>query len=148
MRGISFEVHSDESSILATILDGISINNFFWNITEDEIYFKDGEELFEEKQVTGKDFLNKITQLDYSIIFANIKAYPDKNISSEINNYEDFLSSRCELIILCYDVFYYEVYSKSKSIIEVIKTNCIKNGFGGIEYITKENDCRTVFTVL
>ncbi|MEG1798171.1 MAG: DUF2691 family protein, partial [Clostridium sp.] len=115
---------------------------------EDEIYLKDGKELFEEKQVTGKDFLNKITQIDYSIIFANIKAYPEKNISSEINNYEDYLNSRCELIILCYDVFYYEVYSKSENIIEVIKTNCIKNGFREVEYITKENDCRTIFTVL
>ncbi len=147
MRGISFEVYSDKSSILAIVLDGININNFYWSITEDEIYFKDGEELFEEKQVTGKYFLDKITQLGYSVIFANIKAYPDENISSEINNYENYLTSKCELIILCYDVFYFEVYSKNKNIIKIIKLNCLKEGFDNIEYITDENDCRTIFSV-
>jgi hypothetical protein len=148
MRGISFEVYTEERSILATVLEGIDINSFYWSISEDEIYMIGGKDLFEEKQVDGKEFLNKIIQLDYSVIFANIKGYTDKSISGKINYYNDFLNSNCELIILCYDVFFYEIYSKSEKVIEIIKSNCIKKGYEEIQYITEETDCRAILSIM
>jgi RHS repeat-associated protein len=81
------------------------------------------------------------------VYFANIKAYPDNNYSDNINCYDDFLNSNCELVILCSDGIYYEIYSKSEEMIRIIKSNCIKKGFDEIEYITDENDCRTIFSV-
>lgn len=148
MRGISFKVDSSENYVLASILEGIEIKKLFWSISEEEIYKIEGENLFEEKNIDGEKFLDKISENEYSVIFANIKAYPNTNTTDDINCYEDFLRSSCQLIILCSDIFYYEIYSKSKQMIEIIKSNCIRNAYHEIEYITDENDFRTIFSVI
>jgi hypothetical protein len=147
MRGISFILNKSEHSILASILDGIDITSLYWNVSENEIYVDEGEDLYIEKNIDGMTFLSIINIDYYFVYFANIKAYPDNNYSDNINCYDDFLNSNCELVILCSDGIYYEIYSKSEEMIKIIKFNCIKKCFDEIEYITDENDCRTIFSV-
>lgn len=147
MRGISFILNKSEHSILASILDGIDITSLYWSVSEDEIYVDEGENLYIEKKIDGMTFLNIINTDYYFVYFDNIKAYSDNNYSDNINYYDDFLNSNCELVILCSDGIYYEIYSKSEEVIRIIKFNCIKKGFDEIEYITDENDCRTIFSV-
>ncbi|WP_346886923.1 DUF2691 family protein [Clostridium sp. UBA1056] len=147
MRGISFIRNKCDDSIFATILDGVDVKRLYWNVSEDEVYLSNDDNLFIEKFIDGSTFFSLININYYMSIFANIKAYTDNNYSDNINCYDDFLKSNCELVILCSDSAYFEIYSKSTSIIEIIKSNCIKKGFDEIEYITDENDCRTIFSV-
>ena len=159
MRGISFKVNSSEKSVLSIILQNIDIEKLFCKITDDDITMdrdmtmnKDKTmnkdiSIFTEEQVNGETFKNIISTVGYTVIFANIKAYPDKSMNDSINDYDDFLKSNCILIILCSDLYDYEIYSKSEEMIEMIKYNCIKKGYDEIEYITEENDRRTRLNV-
>ena len=159
MRGISFKLNIAEKSVISSILQNIDIEKLFWHISEDDIIMdrdmtmnkdktmNEDISLFTEEQVNGETFKNKISTVGYTVIFANIKAYPDKRMNDSINDYIDFLKSNCILIILCSDLYDYEIYSKSEEMIEIIKSNCIKKGYDEIEYITDENDRRTRLNV-
>ena len=147
MRGISFKTCNCNQDIIWTILSGIEIEKLWWHISEDEIYNKLGQSIFENSYINGKTFLDIIQGKNYNAIFANIEAYPTNSKFKDINNYMEFLNSECQLVLFCVDVIYYEIYAKEDSVIEIIKNNAIKNNFYDIEYTTKENDGRTVFSV-
>ncbi|PJI07259.1 MULTISPECIES: DUF2691 family protein [Clostridium] len=148
MRGISFKTKESYGNILCGILFGIDANKFCWYISEDEIYDEKDKPIFEKGYVDGATFLRKIQEKSYMVMFANIKAYPSGCKPIDVKNYDEFVKSKCELVILCSDLYYYEIYAKDTLMIETIKNNAIKNGMYDIEYITKENDGRTVFSVL
>jgi len=76
MRGISFKTCNCNQAIIKTILSGIEIEKLWWHISEDEIYNKMDESIFENSYIDGKMFLNIINENNYNVIFANIKAYP------------------------------------------------------------------------
>lgn len=152
MRGISFKIRGDcYENILWTILAGIEIEKLCWHVSEDEVYNEMGKSIFDNSYIDGKTFLNTIREKSYYVIFANIKAYPPNSIPNDIEDYEEFIKSECELVLLCADVFYYAIYAKDNSTIKIIKNNAInnaiKNNIYDIQYITKENDGRTRFSV-
>lgn len=147
MRGISFKRDSGCKNILWSILNGIEIENLWWHISEDEIYDNMFESIFHNSYVNGKTFLNIIKEKDYSVVFANIKAYSSKITPSYIETYDDFIKSECQLVILCSDARYYEVYAKSRDTIETIKNNVNSINACEVEYITEENDGRIIFSV-
>ena len=147
VRGISFDVNGSEECILQHILNNIDVNELYWIISEDEVYSNEGKKFFNEKYIDGNTFVSKINETSYLLIFANIKAYSDASRLDNIRDYDNFLKSNCQLIILCSDMFNYEIYCKSESMIEAIKDNCFKEGYRKIEYITDDNDCRVVLSV-
>ena len=85
--------------------------------------------------LNGNDFKNCISDKDYYLLFEEIKAFPQKKTVVEISTFKDYLSSDCELIILCYDTVSIEVYSKNTDILYSIKTNCLNNDFENVEEI-------------
>ena len=147
MRGISFQISNSDQNILWTILEGVECEKLWWHISEDEIYNKMGESIFKNEYINGENF-RCIIHENHSIIFANLKAYLPNSIPHDIQNYEEFIKSECQLILLCADGFYYEIYAKDNSIIGIINDNAIKNMFSNIENITDENDERTIFSVI
>lgn len=147
MRGISFKTSNCNQNILWTILSGVECEKFWWHISEEEIYNKMGESIFENEYISGKTFSSIIHDKNHNVIFANIKAYLPDSIPNDIQNYQEFIKSECQLVLLCADVFFYEIYAKDNSIIQIIKNNAVQNMFDDVEYITKENDERTKFSV-
>lgn len=148
MRGISFNICDCDDNILWSILFGIEIEKLWWHISEEEVYNEMNQSIFKNSYIDGETFLKIIQEKSYTVIFANIKAYPPYSTPNYIENYDEFIKSECKLVILCSDVFYYEIYSKDNSIIEIIKNNAIKNNISDLEYITEENDYRTSFSVI
>ena len=69
-----------------------------------------------------------------------MQAYSNKKDIRRIINYDDFLESKCELIILIDDNKYIDIYTKDKELIEIFNITAKENGFKNIECITKEND--------
>ena len=106
------------------------------------------ESIFLNKNINGGTFLKIILEESYTVIFANIKAYVYPIKYSSIENYDEFVKSECQLVILCTDVFYYEIYAKNIFMIEVLNNNAKENNFYDVEYITDENDGRTSFSVI
>jgi hypothetical protein len=83
----------------------------------------------------------------YYVIFADLKAYPkDKNIS-DIDSYEEFLNSDCQLVLLVVDCSYITIYCKDKEKLESIYQNAKIKEFDDVQYITDENDTRTGLSV-
>lgn len=148
MRGISFKIDDCDEHILWTILCGIEIEKLWWHISEDEVYNEMNQSIFKDSYIDGERFLKIIQEKNYSVISANIKAYPPNSVPKHIEDYNEFIRSECKMVILCSDVFYYEIYAADSSVIETIKSNVIKGNISDLEYITEENDGRTSFSVI
>ena len=103
----------------------------------------DKEIFSEDKKVIGGDELkNLLENSKYYIIFADLKAYPKDEISN-IERYEEFIESKCELVLLVFDSCYVTNYCENKEIIELLHKNAVECGFKDVKYITDENDTRT-----
>ncbi len=149
IRGISFLSKASDYKILTKILDGTDYEQYYWSISEDEILIRNSAvNIANDKIIKGKQIKQLIEQANNStIISINAKAsYIPYN--KEIINYNDFLESPYQIIFLCSDTIYYEIYSKEIKFIEKVKANAVKNNFLNIEYITDENDGRTSMSVM
>lgn len=79
--------------------------------------------------MNGKEFSKCISYSDYYLIFADIHAYPLKGKVKTIETYQDFLVSDCDLVFLCADSEFVEVYCKNKKTLQRIVENCEKYKF-------------------
>ena len=73
--------------------------------------------------------------------------YPENANFERIDNYNDFLKSKCEMIILLYDFYYLEVYCKNQEWIQKL-LNTAANAPGAIveeKYV--DTDDRTIMYV-
>lgn len=126
------------------MLEPVDCNKYSWYIDRDEIIVStsDGcKGLFEDQVVKGTDFSNLINNNSYYMIFAVLKAFPDSVPITQIATYEDFINSKCEIIMLVADNTFTDVYCKDISLIEKLYDNAAAKGYTEIEYID-ENDSR------
>lgn len=148
-RGISFQIPNSYDIHLHRILSGIDMNQYIWRIDEDEVYRKvDFGYLFSKHIYNGEELYDLISAQDYYAVFINLQGYISENEIAEINTYEDFLKSKCKVIILIADNIFVDVYAKDINLIERIRLNAIENKYTDISCITDENDERTVLRVL
>ncbi|MDH6368576.1 hypothetical protein M2444_000354 [Paenibacillus sp. PastF-3] len=84
---------------------------------------------------------------EYYIIFANFKAFPQEKDVTDVQTYEEFLNSDCQLVLLVVDCEYATVYCKDQGKLEALYHNAIANGYEDVQYITYENDFRTRLSV-
>ncbi len=82
----------------------------------------------------------------YYVIFADLQAYSKGEIV-EINTYEEFEKSNCELVLLVVDSYYATIYCKDKDKLELLFKNAQNYAFENVAYVTDENDTRTGLTV-
>lgn len=76
-----------------------------------------------------------------------MKAFPFGKTVNEVQTYEEFVDSDCELVLLIADNSYVSIYCKNKNTIEKLYFNALKNDFEEVLFITDENDTRTGLTV-
>ncbi|HDR7244788.1 TPA: DUF2691 family protein, partial [Bacillus mobilis] len=76
----------------------------------------------------------------------DLKAYPKGEVLEEIETYEEFKESKCELVLLVADCTYVTIYAKDQKAIELMYENARNQGFY-VEYVTDENDGRTRLSV-
>ncbi|ARK30222.1 DUF2691 family protein [Halalkalibacter krulwichiae] len=147
-RGISFEIPNEYGTFLGEVLKPIDTTVFSWRIGNGESYIVVDDELDEElfsedkKAIEGAELKKLLENNKYYIIFADLQAYP-KDEFSDIETYEDFIKSQCELVLLVVDSCYVTIYCKNKETIELLYKNATQCGFEDVEYITDENDTRT-----
>ena len=151
-RGISFEIPNEYGTILREVFKPIDTTVFSWRIGNGESYIVVDDEvdeaLFSEdkKAIEGTELKKLLDNNKFYIVSADLQAYP-KGGFTEIETYEDFIESHCELVLLVVDSCYFTIYCRNKETIELLYKNAADCGFEDIEYITDENDTRTRLSV-
>lgn len=140
MIGINFKLKNEYNNFLHKIFNGININNYDWKIVEDEIIYKDIEgsintTIFDNKIMCGDDF------------FKSIQAFIVDSHMSDIETYDDFANSTCEIALFCTDTVYIEVYCKNQKVLNEIISNCKKYNFEDLEILTEKTDNRINFGI-
>lgn len=148
MRGFSFKVSSSSGKLLDDILKPVNITEFDWYIGYDECYIGN-DSLFppDVNEIDGTILKELLNKEEYLVIFADLKAYPKGKIVSDIDSYEEFLKSDCQLVLLISDCFYCEIYCKDRAKLERMFQHAKRCAFENVEYITDENDGRTRLSV-
>lgn len=71
----------------------------------------------------------------------------NENIDQEVKDYDDFIKSDCTCVILCTDVWYFNIYDKEYDeclkLYEVLKQVELEE----LEYITDENDGQYTYLI-
>ena len=150
IRGIRFTIPQETTNTLWKILNRTRICNCTWYNVEDqcEVWTNTpGQVFFNLPSYNAKDFEKKIQQ-DHYIIFLKLLAYPEGERFFNIHTYKDFQNSRCQLLLLIYDCEFVEIFVKSTVIAEIIFNNASLNNYKNIEYITDNNDKRTILDIL
>lgn len=152
MIGITFKLKNEYNNFLFKIFYNIGIDNFTWSIIDNEIIYKDennhlSTSIFDENTMNGLSFLKCIGMEKYYLVYADIKAFNNKTQITNIETYDDFVNSDCEIALFCTDTVDVELYCKSKIILNKIIENCARFGFNDLEILTKEKDNRTRFSV-
>ncbi|PFO77448.1 DUF2691 family protein [Bacillus cereus] len=152
-RGLSFQLPNTNNydSCLGDVLKPIDISTFDWRVSPVESYLVVNDELDLDKDLFETDNelmedanLKKLLENNiYYIIFADLQAYPKGKVS-EIKTYEEFVKSECELVLFVVDSCYTVIYCKDKEKLELLYKNAKDFGFENIQFITDENDTRTI----
>jgi hypothetical protein len=136
--GLDIRVKNEYSNYLYKILNGINLFNFVWYINADDFLYSESgnlnESFFGTNILSGEEFFKCISRDNYYMIFADIKAYPLGCESTELETFEDFLKSNCELIFLCTDSTFIEFYCKDRDILDKVYNNCTGDEFETVQY--------------
>ncbi len=152
-RGISFEIPNKYGSFLGEIVKPIDMTDLHWRVEDAESYLvvKDqlADELFPKHLniITGMGLKEYLEKNRYYLIFADLKAFPIGEILKDVETYEEFANSTCQLVLLIADSAYATIYCKEKEHIEWLYQNAKSLGFKNIQYITDENDTRIKLSV-
>lgn len=148
--GLSIRIPNETNRYLYDILKDTDICNFVCSISYDEVlYTEDGinkTSLFSSDVVDGTEMMERIKFNKYYLIFIDIKAFPTKDDIVEVENYNDYLNSYCNTIVLCTDSQYIDIYSKKEELLETVTNNCIRCNFP-YHVITEKNNLRTKMSV-
>jgi hypothetical protein len=152
-RGITVDILDGYDNLLWKVLKPIDITVFDWQaVGREEAYIIVGNglgpELFSEDNeiMEGSELKKQIKDNIYYLLFVDLKAYPKGEVLGEIETYEDFKESKCEVVVLVADGDYIQIYAKKQEEIEMMYENALNQGFY-VEYITDENDGRTRMSV-
>ncbi|MFD3158365.1 DUF2691 family protein [Haloimpatiens sp. FM7330] len=152
MTGITFKLKNKYNNFLFKIFYNINITNFVWSIEDSEIIYKGKNNklnmsIFNKNMMSGLDFFKCIETEKYYLIYANIKAFNNKTQIINIDTYDDFVKSDCEIALFCTDTVYIELYCKNKNILDGIIKNCTRFNFHGLKILTQGKDNRTRFSI-
>ena len=127
------------------IFHGIDCSNFRWKIEDEEVLGEHVEFFFDKTDYSNNEFQNMIQKKHYPI-FLNLQMYYKNSDVNEINNYDQFLISSCQLIIFIVDNVFVEIYAKNQTILERILKNAVDFDFSNIEYINESLDTYKKFS--
>lgn len=146
MIGLNVKKNNEPDNFLYIFFQGINFENYNWKINYEEILFEGVGKFFDNSVINGKKFLEGISRKKYYMIFTDINAYKIGGNIIDVETYNDYLISDCEMIFLCSDSQYIDFYCKNNEVLYVILQNCIKNNFN-VSIITEENNTRIKMSV-
>ena len=79
--------------------------------------------------------LKRISAGNYYVLFADLKAFSDPLHVKEITQYEEFLNSECEFVLLLVDCSYVS-YAKDQKVLKALYTKAIASKYENVAFIT------------
>lgn len=146
MIGIRFEIPNSWGNYLGIMLDKVITKNFIWKTFDEEILLTNEKDLFDRDIYDDTNFRNIILNSKYYIIHGNILAFKSRNFKI-IHNYQEFIESDCEILIVIVDSTFVDIYAKENSILKELERNAIRNNFKNIKYIYDDNSKRNIFYI-
>ncbi len=150
-RGIRFKIPNTYGRFLADMLSPVDIPAYSWFVGGEESYrVKNSaldQPLFPEAtEMDGETFSDSIHQDEQYLIFVNVKAFSKEPVK-DIETYEAFRDSNCELALLIVDSTFVDIYCKDEPLLESLYQHTLTCGFEDVSYLTHANDTRTSLTV-
>lgn len=139
MVGIRFKVRNEYNHIFSKIFENLNFDNYRWDIVEDEIYNLDGKNYFDKESYSNREFKKLVEYGTYYPVFANIQINRARDEIEDIQTYEEFISSKCQLILLITDNEFVDIYSKNEKWLNIILQNAVDNKFQDIKCIEADN---------
>lgn len=146
MVGLKIIKNNESDKFLYNFFKGVNFKKYKWVIDYEEILSDKDEKFFEKNILDGQEFFKCITNLNYYMIFLDLKIYKIENEITKIETYDDYLNSDCEMIFLCFDSQFINFYCKDKNILETLYKNCINYNYN-VSQITELNNCRQKMSV-
>lgn len=147
--GVHFEVPQVAGNIILDILKYINVKKYYWHSISGQTETwngVNGDDFFEHKIYPGCDFLDLIKN-NHRIIFLKLQATNSYNYMENINTYEEFKNSKCDIIILIYDCEFAEVYAKNVDILKLILEVAKELKYRNIGYIDDKRPTRTTMNI-
>ena len=144
-RGVFFKLTNQFDTILLDILSCVDVENYCWyNVrSENQVWDKTRKERFLKSDYYSGTALSECISNEHYAMFAKLQAYFIDGAFKDIDNYDDFKNSDCQIMLLLYDCDYVEIYAKDKNVIDSFYRNALELECEEAEYITDENDSRT-----
>lgn len=149
LKGVYFKTLPSEN-LLYQILKPIDVKEYCWyNVEEqNEVWDENISDLFFKENVyDGETFSRQIASNNF-IVFLKLQAYFEKGSFSNINTYEEFQKSNCQMILLIYDCECVEIYSKDQMMLKSIYDQAILNNYTEVKFIDEKNFFRTTMNIL
>ena len=146
MRGIEFVTDVGYGDVLNELFLDISLNDYEFYISEDEILSKLGAPAIPQK--ADIKFLEKMKMCaPYYVFFINLQAYRKGEIEQKISTYEEFKKSTCQFIILIADGRCFDIYAKDEQLLLQFIRNAIILKGENIKIKTDYDDGRVRMSV-
>lgn len=139
MIGIRFKIKNEYDNIFYKIFKSINFSEYDWNIVEDEIYLSKGENYFNKDRYSNNEFQKLIEYGIYYPVFANIQIYRKQDEVEDIQIYQDFMNSKCQLALFITDNEFVDIYAKNEEWLNTIYQNATNYNFENIQYIEDNN---------
>jgi len=137
LRGISF-VESNAENFFQRLSVLMDIPSYDWYIDDVDlnyIYFRSGK-------YSGEEFQNVLDKISV-LSFARIRRYPMGMPVDDIDEYNDYIKSNCDILILFYDGGFFEIYEKKEDMISKTMDLCLNSGFEHVKYIHDSESTRS-----
>lgn len=145
MIGIKFIIKNEYDKILGKILNDIDCSNFSWKIENEEVLGEKGKAFFNKSYYDDAEF-QKIIQKEHYPIHLNLQMFYKSKHLNDIKDYNQFLTSSCQLILFIVDNVFVEIYAKDETILEKISRNAVCYSFSNIEFINEGIDTYELFS--
>ena len=139
MFGLKFQIPNEYGNYINQIFHALDFNEYKWNIrTDDIINDQEMNGIFTKRYMDGETFSSSINEKNYYMIFVDIKAFGIDGCYRDIETFNDFVESDCQIILLCTDSTFISFYCKKKEIMELVHNSCLANSFKNLEILSKD----------
>lgn len=151
MKAIKCEFPNDYGFFLKPIMEALNEKTWTWSIEVSEVYrMVDGNvvNVFESNEsISNEQFIQTLADKSHYLVFAEWKAFPDLESIRPITNFQEFISSDCQFIILVVDTCYVTLIAKDYGLLANIHKALQNNGVSEIQILNETEIQETYYIV-
>lgn len=151
MKAIKCEFPNDYGFFLSPVMHILKNETWTWAIEVSEVYqMVNGnlEDVFRAPTtLSNQQFIQRLADHPHYLVFTEWKAFPDLESISPITNFQEFISSDCQFIILVVDTSFITVIVKDDSLLANIHNTLLENGASNLKLLAESEIESTYFTV-